>query len=594
VIKRGIALITRSIVLKLWLTIIAVVILVLLPLSVYLEHFFDTYFYQLEESSLEKRATHIAAIWTSWRNDQLANIVVNQLADEDNATLFFTGTPGKDIRSANIIQQLTVNEKTTLANGDPIARRGASFGLKATGAGIGPGSLTVVAPLYVDKVLAGFVLLFQSQQVVNDPLRQIREYIYFAVVFGVMLTTGLSFVVSKNLSRPLVQMNNVAEQMVLGNFRGKVNVTTHDEVGRLGDTFNKLVMQLDSNIEELSREKEQLSGIISSMADGVVSADLEATVVLANPPGRRWLRTLVLAEQGIADESSLPSDLKKLEEVVTTERTTQLAWMDWQGRHVRVTMTPLYDRQEAIRGVVAVIRDVTEERRLDRLRKDFVANVSHELRTPLSMMQGYSEALLDEFGDDPEQRRELTNIILDETHRMRRLVNDLLDLAQLEAGQFQMNHANVEMPALVRKITRKFSTLANERVIDLVAKVDTPETCPVFGDADRLEQVFTNLVDNALRHTNKHGRVTLRLSEDEQYVRVQVSDTGTGIPEEDLPFIWERFYKVDKARTRSRGGTGLGLSIARNIVLEHQGDIDVESEVGSGTTFTVVFPKIRV
>jgi two-component system sensor histidine kinase ResE len=218
--------------------------------------------------------------------------------------------------------------------------------------------------------------------------------------------------------------------------------------------------------------------------------------------------------------------------------------------------------------------------------------VSHELRTPLSMMQGYAEALQDEFGDNPEQRRELADIIHDETLRMKRLVNDLLDLAQLESGQFQMNFQDLDLTDIVRRVARKFQALAGDREIQLC--VEVPEE-PVYvqADADRMEQVFTNLMDNAIRHTGPNGTVTIALRESGGHVQVRVSDTGSGIPEEDIPYIWERFYKADKARTRGSSGTGLGLAITRQIVLEHRGDIVVNSTVGVGTTFIVSLPRVQ-
>jgi two-component system sensor histidine kinase ResE len=263
------------------------------------------------------------------------------------------------------------------------------------------------------------------------------------------------------------------------------------------------------------------------------------------------------------------------------------------GRYVVVSVTPLYEPgSDHPRGAVIVLRDVTEERRLDRLRKDFLANVSHELRTPLSMMQGYTEALLDEFGDDPVQRRELTEIIHDETLRMKRLVTDLLDLAKLESGQFQMSLEKEDITSIVRKVARKFQTLALDRGIDLQAVLPAGAIY-VLADVDRLEQVFTNLLDNAIRHTSSGGQVTLSVSASKSHAQVRVSDTGSGIPEEDLPYIWERFYKADKARTRGSSGTGLGLAITRHIVLEHKGDIIVESVEGQGTTFTVSIPLVQ-
>ncbi|TXK76583.1 hypothetical protein FU659_25365 [Paenibacillus sp. N3.4] len=257
-------------------------------------------------------------------------------------------------------------------------------------------------------------------------------------------------------------------------------------------------------------------------------------------------------------------------------------------------MTPLYSRDQ-VRGAVAVLRDVTEEVLLDKLRKDFVANVSHELRTPLSMLQGYSEALLDDIPSTPEERVELVQVIHDESLRMGRLVRDLLDLARMEAGHLELYFREVEVDSLIKRMHRKFTVLAKERGITLSAVIPEQPLILEHADEDRLEQVMTNLLDNAFRHTGEGARIAIKAEpavfKDHPAIRIEVSDEGQGIPPGDLPFIFERFYKADKARTRgSSGGTGLGLAIVKNIVEAHHGSIAAQSTLGQGTTFTLMLP----
>lgn len=256
-----------------------------------------------------------------------------------------------------------------------------------------------------------------------------------------------------------------------------------------------------------------------------------------------------------------------------------------QGRIWSVVMAPLNDRDQ-IRGAVAVLRDITQERKLDKMRNDFVANVSHELRTPLSMLQGYSEAIVDDIVATPEEHKELAQIIYDESARMTKLVNELLSLARMEAGHVELFQETLELRPYLERIQRKFSNLARERDIHLFLELSTTHT-HVHIDPDRMEQVLTNLIDNALRHTPSEGSVTIRARGDKALL-IEISDTGSGIPQEDLPFVFERFYKADKARTRGRlGGTGLGLAIAKNLVEAHGGTISVQSKLGEGTTFTI-------
>ncbi|WP_018131954.1 ATP-binding protein [Effusibacillus pohliae] len=583
--------IRNSVVLKLWLTIIALVVFVLSLLAVFLEQLFDTYFYSSQEEALTNRAAYISNLLVRETNPSLAITISEELLKESNSHMYIIG-PLFSQRDSNYLDDFPPDIRQKLLNGEPVLRRGTTPGFGNFKSETN--SAWVFYPILEQNRLRAVLLIHQPVAEIEKAIEQIRRLIFFAAAVGAALTTGLAFVVSKNLSRPVIQMTKVAEKMAQGDFHGKVNVVTGDEVGRLGHTLNFLAESLAETIDHLSKEKEQLSGILLSMTDGVVSADLDGKVTLANPPAQKWLRALLLKETGSPGDDRLPKQLDDLKNRVLEDPKTKVTELNWQGRYIALTMTPLYEPgREAVRGVVAVFRDVTEERTLERMRKDFVASVSHELRTPLAMIQGYGEALLDEFGDDPEQRRELTHIILDETHRMKRLVNDLLDLAQLEAGQFELHTSEIDLASVVRSVGRKFQTLAHERGLDFRVDFDEHESYPIVGDSDRLEQVLTNLIDNAMRHTLSGGAVTVAMQKEEHYVRVSVSDTGEGIPEEDLPFIFERFYKVDKARTRSKGGTGLGLSIAKNIVQKHRGEIVVSSALGKGTTFTVILPLLQ-
>jgi two-component system, OmpR family, sensor histidine kinase ResE len=590
--------IRNSVVAKLWLTIIGLVIVVLVILSFYLQQLFDSFIYNTSKSVMEERGTEIATVLEQVPNSELGLSLARQLAAQAKSNVaFITGPLDQDPDTRTIFQNLTPDERAAFLKGHPVARRTTHSLLADQSAQANDASTDswwVYTPLVGrgSTALQGILVLNQSIEVTDKSRRYISDLILFAVGLGIVLTTGLAFVVSKNLSRPLIQMNEVAMRMAKGDFHGEVNVTTRDEVGTLGLTFNYLVNQLKMTIEALSKEKEQLSGIITSMHDIVISSDLNGKIMLANPSAIKWLRNWSLAEKGHIDTNQLPPNLYEMEQRVLKSGEVHEYELNWQGRDYVAVVTPLYEQNgETMRGVVVVLRDVTEERKLDRLRKDFVANVSHELRTPLSMLQGYSEALLDGFDDDPESRKELTSIILDETLRMRRLVNDLLDLAQLESGHFAVSQDEVNVTNLVRRVARKYSTLASERNIQMnVYIADPSQDCMVLGSEDRLEQVLINLIDNALRHTPEHGSVTMRVERETEHCKIQIQDTGSGIPQADLPFIWERFYKVDKARTRSKGGTGLGLAIARNIVHSHKGDIWVASQEGVGTTFTILLP----
>lgn len=259
------------------------------------------------------------------------------------------------------------------------------------------------------------------------------------------------------------------------------------------------------------------------------------------------------------------------------------------GRYLIISLSPLYSGN-TVRGALVVIRDKTEQHRLDKLRADFVSNVSHELRTPIAMLQGYSEAIIDGVVQSEEEKDEMIRIIYDESQRMNRLVSDLLTLARTESGKMRLYKDFLPVASTFERMTYKFSQIAREKQVTLRFVSEYTDDYFIEMDEDRIEQVLTNLIDNALRYTPPNGTVQVSVWRQVGTARIEVRDTGQGIPKEDLPFVFERFYKADKARTRGKGGTGLGLAIAKNIVEAHNGTIKVESIQNVGTTFTFELP----
>lgn len=448
--------------------------------------------------------------------------------------------------------------------------------------------LVVGIPYKRDGHIAGAVVLYQSQDQLSET--DIKWWIFYAACIGIILTTFFAFFLSSRITRPLIQMKQAAEKMAKGQFSIRLPVRTHeqDEIADLAITFNRMASRLEESIKLLSHEKEQLAGILQSMSDGVITVDAEQRVILTNPPAQKLLEKIQSDEERKINR--LPASLCDFYQHVVTEHTQYKGDLSVQGHIFAVVMSPLYANNQ-VRGVVAVLRDVTEARRLDKLRKDFVANVSHELRTPLAMLQGYSEALKDGIAETPEERQEIAQVINEESERMGRLVHELLDLARMEAGHITLDLSKMQLEELITRMRRKFQNLAREQEVRFRTTM-IGQISSVYWDEDKIEQVLTNLVDNAIRHTAAGGWVELHVEKQStDTILIEVKDNGSGIPTEDLPFIFERFYKADKARTRGQsGGTGLGLSIAKHLVNAHQGEITVNSELGKGTTFTIQLP----
>jgi len=368
-----------------------------------------------------------------------------------------------------------------------------------------------------------------------------------------MMRIEFAFFLSTKITSPLRKVRQAALELSKGNFDTRLPYLQNDEIGQLSTAFNQMGSQLKYHVELISQEKEQLSSILTSMTDAVITFNRDGTILRSNPQAERLLQNWFF-KTGSKNEAIPPELIHMLEHVVTFSEEVEDE-LELVGRFYNISISPLYSGN-SIRGAVAVLRDMTDQHQLDKLRSDFIANVSHELRTPISMLQGYSEAILDGVTTSDEERDEMIQIIHEESKRMGRLVTDLLDLARMESGHMTLFKEDVSIPLFLERIVNKFMQAARDANVALIFESPKEEIiCPI--DEDRVEQVFTNLIDNAIRHTPDGGSVTLSVERHRDMCLLAVSDTGYGIAEEDLPFVFERFYKADKARTRGKGGTKL-------------------------------------
>jgi len=463
--------------------------------------------------------------------------------------------------------------------------------------------LTIIGLVIIVLAILGMFLIEYIELTFADSA-PIKNLFIITGIIGFSMTTFFALFLSSRITRPLIQLKEAAEHVSRGNYNKRIAYTSSDELGELANAFNNMAEQLQRLFDALQHEKEHLSSILSSMSDAVVTFDASGNVILTNPKGSELMEawkdigwegeSTHPAASNLMSGGTVPKPLLALFDSIANgseERVTKLNVLNtvWSA-----VVTPLYS-DEHLRGAVAVLRDVTEEHKLDKLRNDFLANVSHELRTPISMVQGYSEALLDDIAASPEEQRQHVQIIHEESLRMGRLVKDLLDLAKMQSGHLEMHFDRLVLQELLHRVERKYMPIARDRGILL--EFEMPEQPLVMNRADegRLEQVLTNLLDNAIRHTPSGKRIRLNAQSevlsDASWIKLDVADEGQGIDESDLPYIFERFYKADKARTRGmNGGTGLGLAIVKHFVDAHGGRINVWSKVGEGTTFTIHLP----
>ncbi|WP_042145743.1 ATP-binding protein [Paucisalibacillus sp. EB02] len=582
----------RSVVGKLAVTILLLVSFVLFVLTIFLLEFFENFHLQEAEEDLLQTATKVSVMVENHEDEALIHETTERVKDPSSKVVI-TFSDG-DIWSSKTDDEdlLALNEKwfkdqainsEVISSKEPISKQ---IGIPNQELGV------MLVGTSVPNTDAG-VFVFQSLSIVDKTKAETTKIILGAAAVSIVLTTIFAFFLSTRITSPLIKMREAAFDLTRGEFNTKVPILTHDEIGELAMAFNHMGRQLKFHINALRQEKEQLSSIVNSMADGVITLSRSGDIIATNHPAEMFIEDWYFEKNITTKDGTrkLPKELYEfLQQVIEGEKEV-MEEITIQGRTWVMIMTPLYD-QSYIRGAVAVIRDMTEERRLDKLRKDFIANVSHELRTPIAMLQGYSEAIVDDVAESKEEKNELAQIIYEESLRLSRLVNELLDLASMEAGHLTLNKEKVQVTPYIDRIYRKFKGIAEDNKIDLTLTKTIEEPYAYF-DPDRIEQVFTNLIDNAIRHTNENGFVKVLVTNNKDGFAVSVEDSGSGIPEEDLPFVFERFYKADKSRTRNKKvkGTGLGLSIAKNIVTGHKGIISVKSKLNIGTTFNFMLPR---
>ena len=408
-----------------------------------------------------------------------------------------------------------------------------------------------------------------------------------ALAVGLLLAYGIA---GREVRRARA-LEAVAARLGAGDVEARATELPADELGRLGRAVNVMAENLRDRLATLASERDEREHILAHMSDGVALIDPQGRLTRANRSLAALLDGPAAAIGGAFRDFARAPELDELlaatrESRAVTEREVRL-WTPRQ-RLLRATATPL--EGETGVSVLLVLHDLTEAERLSRLRQDFVANVSHELRTPLTSIRGYAETLLDGGLSDAEHREDFVRIIRDQTARLQALVEDLLSLAALERPGAPLRLEAFDLREPVERQTAGFRERA--RRVGLVLDVEAPLPLEVQADRARIEQVIANLLDNAIKYTER-GEVRVRLGGDAERAWCEVIDTGPGIPEEDQPRIFERFYRVDKARSRQEGGTGLGLSIVKHIVALHGGEVSVKSALGAGSTFRFEIPRRR-
>ena len=433
---------------------------------------------------------------------------------------------------------------------------------------------------------AYIIYILDNKDTVSDLNSQLFLIIMQALIIGLLISVLLSFLLSKTMVGPIEKLTAGAERVASGDFSSELPVESTDEIGILTGTFNEMAGVLQSTLAAMENERNKLDTLFLHMTDGVVAFDHRGKLIHCNPAANTMLQRTV-TEACTYDE--LFGHIYPFDQMLTLQRPNYAEGEMLVGdRTLELYLAPFSD--QASGGVLIVLHDVTEQHRNEERRKEFVANVSHELRTPLTNVRSYAETLRDSGGDIPQDMaNSFLDIIITETDRMTHIVQDLLTLSRLDAGNAELVLSRFPFGEAIESVTRANALNAKQRGHELV--YDPPETLPlIVGDRSRLEQVMMNIIGNAIKYTPDGGHIRITAGATDDSVWMEVCDDGIGIPEKDRDRIFDRFYRVDKARSRESGGTGLGLSIAREIVQRHHGSISLAPHQGPGTTVRLVLP----
>ncbi|MGI2727847.1 cell wall metabolism sensor histidine kinase WalK [Bacillus cytotoxicus] len=444
-----------------------------------------------------------------------------------------------------------------------------------------------------EEEVAGVIKIVASMEDVYKQMKDINQIFATGTVIALLVTAVLGILLAQTITRPISDMRRQAIEMAKGNYSRKVKVHSHDEIGQLALSFNNLSKKLQQARSSTESERRKLSSVLSHMTDGVIATDRKGDIILLNDPAEKMLN---VSRETALDQSIL--EILGIQEEFTLDHLYEepdSVLLDFSTRNepyiLRASFSVIQKDTGKANGLIAVLYDVTEQERIDRERREFVANVSHELRTPLTTMRSYLEALSDGAWKDPNIAPQFLTVTQEETERMIRLVNALLQLSKMDSTEYRLMKEWVDFTEFFNNVIDRFEMSKEQNVI--FNRSFSKKARFVDMDTDKITQVLYNVISNALKYSPEGGTITYRLRDRGDMLEISVSDQGMGIPKENVDKIFERFYRVDKARSRQMGGTGLGLAIAKEMIIAHGGSIWAKSEEGKGTTIYFTLPLAK-
>ncbi|MTH54130.1 cell wall metabolism sensor histidine kinase WalK [Bacillus mangrovi] len=439
--------------------------------------------------------------------------------------------------------------------------------------------------------LAGIVYVEASMESVFAQMRNINGILAAGTGIALIFTAGVGILLARTITRPLSDMRKQALELAKGNFGRKVRIYGNDEIGQLALNFNHLTEELEEAHAQTDGERKKLASVIANMTDGVIATNRKGEIILVNDPAASLLN--VSRETALSMKITTLLDIEEevqFDDLIESQEPLLLDFSsDEKPLILRVNFSVIVKEHGGfIEGLIAIIYDVTEQEKIDEERREFVANVSHELRTPLTTMRSYLDALAEGAWEDKEIAPQFLNVTQTETERMIRLVNDLLNLSKMDSRDYRIKPDWINFTVFFNKIIDRFEMTKSQNV---TFKRDIPaEDLYVDIDTDKITQVLDNIISNALKYSPEGGKLTFKVKVFREEILISIQDEGVGIPKDSVKKIFDRFYRVDKARTRKLGGTGLGLAIAKEMIEAHSGEIWAESKERRGTTIFFTLP----
>jgi len=565
----------------------------------------ENYFVNSLETSLNYDVRMVAKIWESYflnpesismREKRIVNTITDSLTWQSASRITVFDKNGKIVMDTGHLGELPAEQPILL---DKVLYGQETYQVFRDSPAIGVARISVCCPIKITKgsfsreEIAGAVFATSTLVYVREVMSVVKREYGAGVLLSLFVMIVLSAILASFIANPLRKITQAAEKMALGDLTTDVKMNRGDEIGELSRQFDNMRKKLKATLKELLDEERKFQGVLSHMSDGVIVFSPQGDVMMANSIACNFLECFELQKmnENMTEDLFPFNKLKQLLELVMSGKskvTETIIQSETSGMVVKIAASPLKEGSSELKGVIFLLHDITELSKLDEMRVDFVSNVSHELKTPLASIKGFTELLLDGALDDEKKARHFISSVNSEADRLARLVKSLLELSRLDSGMIKMEYDFFDLSILAKDIISRLSIKSNEKNIKIEQEIQ--ENISIYSNSDRVQQVIINLLDNAIRYSASDSSIKVKIFSKENFAEIHIIDEGPGISAEDKIRVFERFYRIDKARSRGQGGSGLGLAIVKQIVETLGGRVWIYDNEPKGVCFAFTLP----